>query len=99
MRMRQAVLQFIVELYLLYCEYYLPFNCIICSYFSHVNPAGKKRKVNLRFFLGGGTNAPTEKYHRHSLLLNLLDTRSKCDYDKQEDYLHIFNMHAYIFQA
>lgn len=50
MRMRQAVLQFVAELYLLYCEYYLPFNCIICSYFSHVNPAGKKNKVNLRFF-------------------------------------------------
>ena len=50
MRMRQAVLQFVAELYLLYCEYYLPFNCIICSYFSHVNPAGKKYKVNLRFF-------------------------------------------------
>ena len=56
-RMRLAAYHTIAEFYLLYDEYYLPVNRIICSYISHVKPPCKKQQVNLLLHLTSLTRA------------------------------------------
>ena len=94
--MRRATFQTVAEPYLLYYEYYLPFNCIICSYFSHVNPAGKKHKVNLRFFSVAVQTLPLRNTTDiHSYLTSLTHAANAIMINKKIIFIFLMYMHIF----